>query len=46
MTEKKPSSGKQGPGTARDSGSGEFVTKDYAKKHPKTTEVEHNKKDK
>lgn len=24
----------------RDSGSGRFVTQDYAKKHPKTTEIE------
>jgi hypothetical protein len=44
MTEKKSDS--KGPGTSRDSGSGEFVTKKYAEKHPKTTETEHNKKPK
>lgn len=33
---KKPASG----GNARDAGSGQFVTKEYAAKHPKTTVVE------
>ncbi len=33
----------KGPPTYRDSGSGEFVKKGYADKHPKTTEKEHNR---
>jgi hypothetical protein len=33
----------KGPPSYRDSGSGEFVKKDYADKHPKTTEKEHNR---
>ena len=32
----------KGPPSYRDSGTGEFVTPDYAKAHPKTTEKEHN----
>jgi hypothetical protein len=37
---------KKGPGTARKSDDGRFTTKKYAEKHPKTTEIEHNKKPK
>jgi hypothetical protein len=33
----------QGPPSSRDSGSGRFVTEDYAKRHPRTTETEHNR---
>lgn len=33
-----------GTGTARSAKTGEFVTKSYAKKHPATTVVEHNRK--
>jgi hypothetical protein len=33
----------KGSGRARDAGSGEYVTKKYADKHPKTTVVEHDK---
>jgi hypothetical protein len=32
-----------GSGRARDAGSGQYVTKKYAEKHPKTTVVEHDK---
>jgi hypothetical protein len=35
---------KKGPTDYRDSGTGKFVPKDYADKHPKTTEGEHNRK--
>jgi hypothetical protein len=33
----------KGPADYRNSGNGRFVTEDYAKKHPKTTEKEHNR---
>ena len=33
-----------GGGKARSSITGKYVKKDYAKKHPKTTIVEHDKK--
>jgi hypothetical protein len=36
----------QGPGTPRKSDDGRFTTKKYAETHPKTTEIEHNKKPK
>ena len=39
MSPKKPS-----PGRARDAGTGQYVKKSYAKKHPTTTVVEHDKK--
>jgi hypothetical protein len=42
MSGKKSGSSK-GPGDARSSKSGRFVTKDYAKKHPNSTETEHNR---
>jgi hypothetical protein len=32
----------KGPPSYRDAGTGHFVTPDYAKSHPKTTEREHN----
>jgi hypothetical protein len=31
-------------GHARDAGTGQYVKKSYAEKHPKTTVVEHDKK--
>ncbi|RAO75785.1 multidrug transporter [Dyella jiangningensis] len=34
---------KKGPPNYRDAGTGQFVTEGYAKKHPGTTEKEHNK---
>ncbi|WHZ20474.1 MAG: hypothetical protein OJF55_002623 [Rhodanobacteraceae bacterium] len=34
---------KKGPPNYRDSGSGKFVTEQYAKRHPRTTEEEHNR---
>ncbi|MDQ2912771.1 MAG: multidrug transporter [Chloroflexota bacterium] len=37
-----PKTGKDS-GRARDAGSGQYVKKDYAEKHPKTTVVEHDK---
>ena len=46
MAGKKSGSGSKGPGIGRNSGTGRFVTKDYAKKHPKTTEIEHYPKKK
>jgi hypothetical protein len=33
----------KGPATPRSSKTGKFVTPDYAKKHPSTTETEHNR---
>jgi hypothetical protein len=33
-------------GKARSAESGKYVKKDYAKKHPKTTVIEHDKKKK
>lgn len=33
----------KGPATSRNSKNGEFVTPEYAKKHPATTETEHNR---
>jgi hypothetical protein len=33
----------KGPADYRDSKTGEFVKPDYAKKHPSTTEKEHNR---
>ncbi|MBL0320170.1 MAG: multidrug transporter [Alphaproteobacteria bacterium] len=34
---------KKGPPNYRSSVTGNFVTEDYAKKHPKTTQKEHNR---
>ena len=39
-----PNGKKNPPKVARSSKTGEFVTKDYAKKHPSTTEVQKVKK--
>lgn len=36
-------SGKKNSGKARSAVNGRYVSKDYAKKHPKTTVVEHDK---
>lgn len=36
--------GGKGPKDYRDSGTGRFVPEGYAKKHPGTTEGEHNRK--
>lgn len=43
MATKKSGGGSKGPTDFRSSGSGRFVTEGYAKKHPKTTEGEHNR---
>jgi hypothetical protein len=34
----------RGSGRARSAGSGRYVTKEYAKAHPKKTVIEHDKK--
>jgi hypothetical protein len=38
-----PSKGKPTPGRGRDAGTGKYVPVKYAKGHPKTTVVEHDK---
>lgn len=41
-----PANKKSNPGRARDAGTGQYVKKTYAEKHPKTTVFEHDKKKK
>jgi hypothetical protein len=44
MATKKSGGGNKGPTDFRNSKDGKFVTEGYAKKHPATTEGEHNRK--